>query len=92
MQTNNLSTALIAFLMLPYLSAAQLEPPFPRISFVASDMHYWAELTAEELRAENILRKLNDKDYCSTKYAFSSTICAANFIDPPLPLLFWCTG
>ena len=67
-QTNHLGTALLAFLMLPYLRKAQANPPTPRLTIVSSDRHYVADITEEERKAPNLLEKLSDEAYCDTKY------------------------
>lgn len=65
MQTNHLGQALLAFLMLPYLWKAKGSPPTPRITIVASDRHYGANVTDELKRAPKLLEKLNDEAYCT---------------------------
>lgn len=65
LQVNHLGTSLMAVLMLPYLAAAPSNAPFPRLTIVASDVHYWTRLSPEELQAQNILRLLTDKAHCT---------------------------
>ena len=60
--------------MLPYLAAANSDPPFPRLTIVSSDTHYWTDLNSEEMKSDKILEKLSDKDYCSTSYVESPTL------------------
>ena len=71
LQINHLGTALLAILMLPYLSAAPSNPPFPRLTIVSSETHYWTQLVPEELEAPSIMKKLNDKSYCTARYKTS---------------------
>ncbi|KZS97484.1 NAD(P)-binding protein [Sistotremastrum niveocremeum HHB9708] len=60
-QTNHLSTALLALLLLPTLN----KTPNSRLTIVASEVHYFvARLT--EADSPKILEKLSDKDHCTT--------------------------
>ena len=66
---NHLSAVLLTTLLLPCLlkAASSGSSPSPRIVVVASDTHYSANLSKEMVEADNILRKLSDKDYCTSK-------------------------
>jgi hypothetical protein len=56
LQVNHLGTVLLVLLLLPKLAAT---PGSPRVTIVASEMHYWVKST-EEFKADNILKRLND--------------------------------
>ena len=66
--------------MLPYLAAAKSDIPFPRLTIVSSDTHYWAKLNSEETKADKILEKLNDKAYCNYSYVSFNYTCDLMFI------------
>jgi NAD(P)-dependent dehydrogenase (short-subunit alcohol dehydrogenase family) len=78
MQVNHLGTTLLALLLLPHMAAT---PGSPRITIVASEMHYWVR-HMDEFKANNVLKKLNDptgmntskmsEKYGITKCAFLS--------------------
>ena len=70
----------MAILMLPYLAAATSDLPFPRLTIVSSDTHYWAKLNSEETKADKILEKLNDKAYCNYSYGSFNYPCDLVFI------------
>ncbi|KAH8116173.1 hypothetical protein DFH11DRAFT_1725674 [Phellopilus nigrolimitatus] len=65
-QTNHLGTALLALLMLPYLSKTPANGPAPRLTIVASDVHYFTKLYPDELSSPKILEKLSDSNHCKT--------------------------
>ena len=48
--------------------ATPSDPPFPRITIVASETHYWTLLVPEELKAPSTLKKLNEESYCNAAY------------------------
>ncbi|THH20352.1 hypothetical protein EW146_g961 [Bondarzewia mesenterica] len=67
LQVNHLSCMLLSLLLLPcMLSSASSSSPYPRMVIVSSDVHYWANLTKDELASPNILEKLNDSNYCNS--------------------------
>ena len=63
---------LLSILLMPCLfraAGAPLSPsPYPRMVIVASDAHFWATLSEEELGSNNMILKLNDKGYCNSSY------------------------
>ncbi|KZO98824.1 NAD(P)-binding protein [Calocera viscosa TUFC12733] len=63
LQVNHLSTALLAIRFLPFLLAADAQPPTPRVVIVSSGVHHWVP-DMPEVEAPSMLRKLNDKEYC----------------------------
>ncbi|THH05494.1 hypothetical protein EW146_g9887, partial [Bondarzewia mesenterica] len=66
LQVNHLSCMLLSVLLLPCMSrTAAASLTRPRMVIVASEVHFWATLTNEEVACSNILEKLNDRDYCS---------------------------
>ena len=73
LQTNHLGTAMLAFLLLPYLvktaeiTAKESNPTIPRIVVVSSETHFWTEINSEERQSPNILGKLNDSKYCDDR-------------------------
>ncbi|KAI0065468.1 NAD(P)-binding protein [Artomyces pyxidatus] len=68
LQVNDLSSALLTILLLPLLLKSAAKSKFsPRAVIVASDVHYWAKLTPEELASPNLLETLNDKEHCTPK-------------------------
>ncbi|KZO99086.1 NAD(P)-binding protein [Calocera viscosa TUFC12733] len=56
LQVNHLSPALLGFLLLPYMAKSAPSPPTPRITLVASEMHYYVEI---EEREGNLLEALS---------------------------------
>ena len=66
---NHLSAVLMTTLLLPCLlrAASSGSSPNPRIVIVSSDVHYSASLSKEMGEVDNILQKLSDKDYCTSK-------------------------
>ncbi|KZO98825.1 NAD(P)-binding protein [Calocera viscosa TUFC12733] len=62
LQVNHLSTALLAIRMLPFLLAADAQPPTPRVVIVNSGLHHRVEDVPEADEA-SMLQKLNDKEY-----------------------------
>ncbi|KAJ3556540.1 hypothetical protein NM688_g1968 [Phlebia brevispora] len=68
LQVNHLSTALLSILLLPNLvRTAQQNGTHSRLVIVSSDTHFWTKFDEELLDSPNILRKLNDKEYCVTQ-------------------------
>ncbi|KZS97483.1 NAD(P)-binding protein [Sistotremastrum niveocremeum HHB9708] len=59
-QTNHLSTALLALLLFPILS----KTPDSRLTFVGSGAHFVVQ-RLEEADSPKILEKLNDEEYCT---------------------------
>lgn len=68
-QVNHLSAVLLITLLLPCLlkAASSGSSPNPRIVVVSSDLHYSASLSKEMAETDKVLRKLSDKDYCTSK-------------------------
>ncbi|TDL30131.1 NAD(P)-binding protein [Rickenella mellea] len=64
-QTNNLGTALLGILLLPFLSRSSADSVTPRIVIVASEVHYWAKLDTEVTSSPQMLEKLNSEEYCT---------------------------
>ncbi|KAI0267298.1 short-chain dehydrogenase [Gloeopeniophorella convolvens] len=67
LQVNHLSTMLLTILLLPCLlrAASSGSSPNPRVVIVASEAHFWASVSREELESEKILDKLNDEARCT---------------------------
>ncbi|KZT62033.1 NAD(P)-binding protein [Calocera cornea HHB12733] len=63
LQVNHLSTALLALRLLPFLLAADANPPTPRVVVLSSGVHHWVP-DVKEVEAASMLRKLNDREYC----------------------------
>jgi len=68
-QVNHLSAVLLTILLLPCLfkAASSGTSSNPRVVIVASDVHYWTKFSKEEVESEKILRKLSDKDHCTSR-------------------------
>ncbi|KAN0125889.1 hypothetical protein V8E52_001096 [Russula decolorans] len=68
-QVNHLSAVLLTILLLPCLfkAASSGTSSNPRVVIVASDIHYWTEFSKTEMESERILRKLSDKDHCTSR-------------------------
>jgi len=67
-QVNHLSAVLLTVLLFPcLLRAASSTSRNPRVVIVSSELHYWAKLTKEEVECDNILRKINDKEHCTSR-------------------------
>jgi len=68
-QVNHLSAMLSTILLLPCLlkAASSGTSPNPRVVVVSSDLHYRAKLSKGEVESDNILRKLSNKDYCTSR-------------------------
>jgi hypothetical protein len=66
---NHLSAVLLTILLLPCLlkAASSGSSPNPRVVVVSSDLHYWGNPSKGEVESDNILRKLSDKDYCTSR-------------------------
>ena len=69
-QVNHLSAMLLTILLLPCLFKAVSSgtSPNPRVVIVSSDVHYWTKFSETEVGSDNILRKLSDKDYCTSQW------------------------
>ncbi|KZT62034.1 NAD(P)-binding protein [Calocera cornea HHB12733] len=65
LQVNHLSGALLALRLLPFLLAADANPPTPRVVLVNSGLHHRIP-DVPEVDEENMLRKLNDKAHIMT--------------------------
>src|ERR1700761_6965661 len=62
--TNHLGTALLALLLIPTMMKTPASPPFPRVTIVASEVHFFVKRVAAADK-EHILNTLNDKTYCT---------------------------
>jgi NAD(P)-dependent dehydrogenase (short-subunit alcohol dehydrogenase family) len=58
LQVNHLGTAMLALLLLPYMTSA---PGFPRISIVSSEVHFWLK-DLNEAKSRQVLKDLNNKE------------------------------
>jgi hypothetical protein len=69
-QVNHLSAVMLTILLLPCLfqAASSGTSPNPRVVIVASDVHYWTKFSKTEVESEKILRKLSDKDHCTSRW------------------------
>jgi NAD(P)-dependent dehydrogenase (short-subunit alcohol dehydrogenase family) len=67
-QVNHLSAVLLTILLLPCLLKAVSSGTSsnPRVVIVSSDMHYMAKFSETEVESDKILRKLSDKDHCTS--------------------------
>jgi hypothetical protein len=72
-QVNHLSAVLLTILLLPCLlkAASSGTSSNPRVVIVASDVHYWTMFSKAEVEREKILRKLSDKDRCTSPWGHS---------------------
>ena len=62
-QVNNLSTSLLALLLLPrMLETADKYNTSPRLVVVASEVHYWAVVDKDLLEASNPIRHYGHKE------------------------------
>ncbi|KAF8159859.1 short-chain dehydrogenase [Crassisporium funariophilum] len=67
-QVNNLSTSLLALLLLPHmLQTAEKHNTTPRLVVVASEVHYWAKLEKELIDSPNPLKKFGSAEYFTPK-------------------------
>jgi len=68
-QVNHLSAVLLTILLFPCLLKAVSSgtSPNPRVVIVSSDVHYWTQFSETEVGSDNILQKLSDKDYCTSR-------------------------
>lgn len=67
LQINDLATFLLSILLLPHLiRTAQEFSTTPRLSIVASDVHYFADIPQAALDSPNVFRTLSDKQHCET--------------------------
>ncbi|KAI0281756.1 hypothetical protein BGY98DRAFT_1088331 [Russula aff. rugulosa BPL654] len=68
-QVNHLSAVLLTILLLPCLlkAASSGTSSNPRVVIVSSDVHYWTKFSKTEVESEKILRKLSDKDHCTSQ-------------------------
>ncbi|KAI0065466.1 short-chain dehydrogenase [Artomyces pyxidatus] len=65
LQVNDLSSMLLTVLLLPLMLKSP-DPKFsPRAVIVASDVHFAAVITPEELASPNLLETFNDKEHCT---------------------------
>src|SRR6267154_374088 len=69
-QVNHLSAMLLTILLLPCLFKAFSSgtSPNPRVVIVGSDVHYWTKFSETEVESDNILQKLSDEDYCTSRW------------------------
>ncbi|KAJ7663866.1 hypothetical protein DFH06DRAFT_1295874 [Mycena polygramma] len=68
LQVNDLSTSLLALLLLPtMIQTAQQHSTTPRIVVVASGMHYWVKIEKEIYEKPDMLKSLGSAEYCTDK-------------------------
>ncbi|KAJ7493234.1 hypothetical protein B0H11DRAFT_2190852 [Mycena galericulata] len=68
-QVNNLSTSLLALLLLPaMIKTAHEHSTLPRLVVVASGMHYWAKINKSLVESPEIVTTLGSAGYCKTKF------------------------
>ena len=69
-QVNHLSAMLLTILLLPCLLKAVSSgtSPNPRVVIVASDVHYWTEFSETEVESDNIVQKISDENYGSSRW------------------------
>jgi hypothetical protein len=61
---------LLTILLLPCMlkAASSGTSPNPRVVIVSSDVHYFAQMSKEEVESNKVLQKLNEKDYCTQRW------------------------
>lgn len=65
---NNLSTSLLAFLLLPQMVKTAKEfDTTPKLVVVTSEVHYWAKIDKAVLEAENPLQFYGSKENYTAK-------------------------
>ncbi|KZT62047.1 NAD(P)-binding protein [Calocera cornea HHB12733] len=69
LQVNHLSGAWLALRLLPFLLAAEAQPPTPRVVVVSSGLHLFLKDVPEAGVGESLLRKLNEREYSIGKLA-----------------------
>ncbi|KAK7031654.1 hypothetical protein R3P38DRAFT_3393524 [Favolaschia claudopus] len=68
MQVSNLSTPLLAFLLLPaMIKTAEEHATVPRLVVVASEVHYWTTLEKKILENPDMLKTMASAEYCTEK-------------------------
>ncbi|KAK7012897.1 hypothetical protein R3P38DRAFT_1532088 [Favolaschia claudopus] len=68
LQVSNLSTPLLAFLLLPaMIKTAEQHATVPRLVVVASEVHYWATLEKKILENPDMLKTMASAKYCTEK-------------------------
>ncbi|KAF9448402.1 short-chain dehydrogenase [Macrolepiota fuliginosa MF-IS2] len=67
-QVNDLSSPLLALLLLPrVLETAKQHGTIPRIVIVSSEVHYWTKLEDKVLDSPNAFEVLGSKEYCTPR-------------------------
>ncbi|KAJ6580899.1 short-chain dehydrogenase [Mycena capillaripes] len=68
LQVNDLSTSLLALLLLPtMIKTAQQHSTTPRLVVVSSGVHYWVEMEKGILENPDMLKTLGSAEYCTDK-------------------------
>ncbi|KAF7371072.1 WW domain-containing oxidoreductase [Mycena sanguinolenta] len=68
LQVNNLSTPLLALLLLPaMIRTAEQYSTTPRIVVVSSSMHYWVKINKDVSENPDMLKTLGSAEYCTNK-------------------------
>jgi hypothetical protein len=69
-QVNHLSAMLLTVLLLPCLfkAVSSGSSPNPRVVIVASDVHYWTKFSETEVESDNIVQKISDENYGSSRW------------------------
>jgi len=68
LQVNDLSSSLLAILLVPrLLETARQENTTPRLVVVTSELHYWTEIEDQIFDSPNAFDVLGSKEYCTPK-------------------------
>jgi hypothetical protein len=74
LQTNQLGTALLSLLLVPYLSLAPKTDNSPRIVVLSSDVHYFIR-RIEEADSEHILMSMNNPEVADMNSRYYTSKC-----------------
>ncbi|KAF7326425.1 Short chain dehydrogenase sol3 [Mycena venus] len=68
LQVNDLSTPLLAFLLLPaMIKTAEQYSTIPRLVVVASEVHHWVKIEKKVLENPDMIKTLGSSEYCTPK-------------------------
>jgi len=68
LQVNDLSTSLLALLLLPVMvKTAEQHSTLPRLVVVSSGVHYWIEIEKHVYENPDIIKTLGSSEYCTDK-------------------------
>jgi retinol dehydrogenase-12 len=70
LQVNDLSTSLLALLLLPIMiKTAKEHATLPRLVVVSSGVHYWITIEKDLCESPTMLKTFGSSEYCTPKYA-----------------------